>query len=148
MTPMRLKSPRRKIHPGLLKPTPTRSFLNQSLLHTNNQAMKKAFGKQRMRKQQPLPCGRCQLCGNHDDNLFPDVLRACKKCCIKIRRNVNNVTIISSDHVPKFSTRTIPVCDICYVKSRLAWKLNPFMCKKCNNKIGRRARLGKRGFYD
>jgi hypothetical protein len=79
----------------------------------------------------PLPKGTCHLCGKDEDRLVPLIMKVCPACALKFMKKGGPMRIFRKEIVEY-------ACDYCMGKTFVVYTLNPNICEKCSNLIGKR----------
>lgn len=82
----------------------------------------------------PLPEGRCNLCGRIEERLIPVTMKICISCCNKFIQRGGGLRIIRKNNEEYF-------CDNCMARSFINFYVNPVICQICANKIGKTHRM-------
>jgi len=86
-----------------------------------------------IRQVNPLQAGSCQLCMNYTEKLMPVNLRICKRCLEKF------ITKVGSQRVLRIQPGTY-YCDTCGERVFKTATINPDVCYKCMQRIGKHQR--------
>lgn len=76
--------------------------------------------------------GRCQTCGCQDDRLLPVTLKVCPQCVETFRNKCGFVRIQKKDYLSG------QYCDWSFGKTFTIYTINPYICRKCMIKLGRK----------
>lgn len=87
-----------------------------------------------IRRTAPLPRGPCQLCMYQSEKLIPIQLKICTGCCISFLKKTGNVRLQKREYVDFY-------CDWCFGRGFTAYLINPWIDKKCLDKLGRKHRF-------
>lgn len=78
-----------------------------------------------------LPKGRCNACGWEDDRLIPATMKICLACCKKFMDRGGELQVIKKD-IEDYH------CEFCQSRTFHTFYVNPLLCHKCSQKVGRR----------
>ena len=83
-----------------------------------------------VKKNKPLPQGRCNICGKEDDRLIPVPMSICPTCANKFIKRGGELRIIKKESKDCF-------CENCLVRTFTIFQVNPKVCIGCAMRIGR-----------
>jgi len=87
-----------------------------------------------IRRTPPLPKGPCQLCMTESDKLVPIQLKICLGCLKSFLKKTGNVRLQKREYVDFY-------CDWCFGRGFTSYLINPFIDKRCMDKLGRKHRM-------
>jgi len=82
-----------------------------------------------VKKNNPLPQGKCNLCSTESETLVPCAMKICVSCANKFIKRGGELKVISK--YPQDYH-----CDMCLTRTFTVLYVNPKICVKCSGRIG------------
>jgi len=122
----------------MIKPTKTeiQKYLKKKKLEEdqiNEKSKDRVTGDmaEAVRDNKPLPQGRCNFCGCQEDKLIPVDMKICIRCSNKFIERGGELKVINK-------TNQDFHCDNCLSRCFTQFYVNPRICQKCANMVGKR----------
>lgn len=94
-----------------------------------------------IRRTPPLPKGQCQLCETMSEKLVPIPMNVCSGCIKRFVRKSENIRFLKFEFGEFY-------CDWCLGKGFKKFYINPYLDKKCMDKLGRKHMIGAYGLNE
>ena len=83
-----------------------------------------------IKKVNPLPQGKCNLCSKETSRLIPVEMKVCPTCINKFLKRGGEIKVIRKEVIDYH-------CDYCLVRTFTVFYINPKVCIFCLKRIGR-----------
>jgi len=107
-----------------------RQKLEEDFIKSNSQDRVTRAVAEGIKGNNPLPKGRCNVCGREEDKIVPVVMKACITCVNKFMARGGGLKVVNKITCEYF-------CDYCGVKTFNVFEINPFLCNACTGRLGK-----------